>query len=426
VSRSPRPAQGESGPGSAERPARPAHSSALRGPRPTKHTGGGSAPRPGRPRRPAPARPPMGDATRPVYLVQTQPGLGALAWSEMSTALRKPTVLAQRHVPQKDDVTLLQTASPTKELFDLRTVEDVFVLAVRAFNIAPTANGLKQIHTTVKQSPMVSSALNTYTAAGNRLPKITNFRVITRATGRQEYPRKAIGEAVADAIRDSWPGRWRLVEEDADVEVWVTLFASELVVALRLSDATMRHRGPDGGREVNRPAALRPVIAAAMVRLTDPQADDVFLDPMAGTGTLVAERAIAGPFDRLIAGDKSREAVKALTKNLQTVGGDLAIRRLDAEDLPFADGEISKIAVNLPFGKQVNHPDELTMLYQGAFREWVRVVRPGGLIVALASDIDRVREVMRLFPELRVRGNYAIGVLGQAATILLIERKNSS
>ncbi len=368
----------------------------------------------------------MGDATRPVYLVQTQPGLGALAWSEMSTALRKPTVLAQRHVPQKDDVTLLQTASPTKELFDLRTVEDVFVLAVRAFNIAPTANGLKQIHTTVKQSPMVSSALNTYTAAGNRLPKITNFRVITRATGRQEYPRKAIGEAVADAIRDSWPGRWRLVEEDADVEVWVTLFASELVVALRLSDATMRHRGPDGGREVNRPAALRPVIAAAMVRLTDPQADDVFLDPMAGTGTLVAERAIAGPFDRLIAGDKSREAVKALTKNLQTVGGDLAIRRLDAEDLPFADGEISKIAVNLPFGKQVNHPDELTMLYQGAFREWVRVVRPGGLIVALASDIDRVREVMRLFPELRVRGNYAIGVLGQAATILLIERKNSS
>lgn len=401
---------------------RPSRSQPGRSPRPAS-SGASTPARPTVARRPAPPRPPVGDMTRPVYLVQTQPGVGTLAWGEISTTLRKATVLAQRHVPQKDDVILLQTASPAKDLLELRTIEDVFIVAVRAFNIAPSANGLKQIHATVKQSPMVASALHTFTATGGRLPKVTSFRVISRATGRQEYTRKAIGDAVADAMRDGWPGRWRLVEEEADVEVWTTLFSTELIVAVRISDQTMRHRGPDGGRLINRPAALRPVIAAAMIRLTEPQPTDVFLDPMAGTGTLIAERAAAGPFDRLIAGDKSREAVKALTKNLQAIGGDLAIRRLDAEDLPFAEGEISKIAVNLPFGKQVNHPDELTLLYTGAFREWVRVVQPGGLIVALASEIDRVRDVLRQFPELRVRGSYPIAVLGQTATMLQIERR---
>jgi precorrin-6B methylase 2 len=370
-------------------------------------------------------RPPIGDASKPLYLLQTQVGVGSLAWNEINATLRKANLLANRHVPQKDDVLLLQTASEVGEFFALRTIEDVFVVAVRAFNIAATPNGIKQIHATVKNSPILSAALQTYTASGKRLPKNPRYRVITRATGRQEYTRRELGIAVTDAIADGWPGRWKVVEEedDAEIEVWATLFGTELVVALRLSDASMRHRGPEGGRVVNRPAALRPVIAAAMVQLTNPQADDVFLDPMAGTGTLVAERAAAGAFDRLIAGDKNREAVKALTKNLQAVGGDLAIRRLDATDMPFADGEISKIASNLPFGKQVSHPDELNLLYHELFHEWVRVVKPGGLIVVLASEIDRVRDVLSRIPELRVRAHFSIVVLGQPATILQLERK---
>ncbi|HYF63010.1 MAG TPA: methyltransferase domain-containing protein [Herpetosiphonaceae bacterium] len=393
---------------------RPAH-------RPEPGPGGPVA----RPRRVPAQRPPVGDASKPVYLIQTQVGVGALAWNEINATLRKANLLANRHVPQKDDVLLLQTASEVGEFFNLRTIEDVFIVAVRAFNIAATPNGIKQIHATVKNSPVVASALQTYTASGKRLPKNPRYRVITRATGRQEFTRRELGIAVTDAIADGWPGRWKVVEEedDAEIEVWATLFGSELVVALRLSDASMRHRGPEGGRVVNRPAALRPVIAAAMVQLTQPQADDVFLDPMAGTGTLVAERGAAGPFDRLIAGDKNREAVKALTKNLQAVGGDLAIRRLDATDLPFADGEIGKIASNLPFGKQVSHPDELNLLYTEIFHEWVRVVRPGGLIVVLASEIDRVRTVLSRIPELRVRAHFNIVVLGQPATILQLERK---
>ncbi len=358
---------------------------------------------------------------RPLYLVQTQPGVARLAWDEITATLRRPTLVAERSLPHKDDMLMFQTSSPAElVLEELRTVEDVFVVAVRAFKISSDPSGLKQIYAAVSRGPHVTAALQTYTAAGGSLPHTTTFRVIARAAGRQDFPRKAMGKAVADAISAAWPTKWEAVSENEQVEVWATLFGSELVVALRLSDASKRHRDQ---RAIERPAALRPAVAAAMVRLTEPADDDIFLDPMAGTGTIIVERAAFGPYGQLIAGDRSRGAVQALTKNLQPLGGDLAIRRLEAGNLPFHDGEISKIAVNLPFGQQVNHPDELMLLYTEAFKEWARVLKPGGLIVALASEVQIVRDVLADLPSLRIRRQQDITILGQTATIFQIERR---
>lgn len=365
---------------------------------------------------------PSGPAGVPMYLVQTQPGIGRLAWNEIQETLSRAELDSERHITGKDDVLLFHTASGAEEILELRTIEDLFVIAVRAFNISSEIHGLRQMHAVATRSESVATALHVLRGLQPRLPKDLTFRVVARATGKQDYPRKAIAKAVADAVRDAWPGRWLLTEdeESAHLEIWATLFGNELIIALRLSDASLRHRHR---RVVNRPAALRPAVAAAMIRYTQPSIDDVFLDPMAGTGTIVAERALAGPYDRLIAGDISRTAVAALAKNLQPIGGDLAIRRLDATDLPFADGEISKIAVNLPFGRQVNHPDELRMLYLESFKEWARVVKPGGLIVILASEVELVRDVLADIPKLRVRAQHNLTILGHPATIMQIERR---
>lgn len=363
----------------------------------------------------------MSDVGRPLFVAQTQPGIGKLLWNEISAKISKATLLAERHITGKDDALLFHCEAKADDLLNLRTAEDIFVVAARSFNISPSENGIKQIHATVKSSQLVNTALATWQKLHGKLPKILPYRVVTRVTGKQSYPRKAITNAVADAIRDGWMGgQWRLQEDEAPLELWATLFGTELIVALRLSDATMRHRIQ---REVTRMAALRPVVAAAMVQLSEPKADDVFLDPMAGTGTIVAERASIGAYNRLIAGDKSRDAVKALTKNLQALGGDLAIRRLDATDLPFENGEISKIVVNLPFGKQYSNIEELHQLYDGVCAEWERVVMPNGLIVALAAEDDILRQKIALFDSLRIRKNYPITILGHKATIVVIMRK---
>lgn len=362
---------------------------------------------------------PLEASGKPLLLLQSQPGLGGFMAEELRNRLQKPVIISDHILPQKEDLIFFQTSSALDELLDLRTAEDVFVVAARIFHINSELLGLRQAYAGVSRSKDAGTALQAWITLNGRMPKPTRYRVVTRTTGRQAFTRKALGRAVADAIRDTWPGQWSLVEEDGDMEVWVTLLETELVVALRLSPAGMRQRD---GRNIQRPAALRPAVAAAMIRMTNPSSTDVFLDPMAGTGTLIVERAEAGPCGRLIAGDRSRGAVAALTKNLQPVGGDLAIRRLDASDLPFQDGEISKIAVNLPFGRQINNPDELTMLYRGALREWARVVTPGGLIVALADDVELFRMLVDEVPRLRIRRQVPIAVLGHRATIFQIER----
>ena len=405
-------------------------SSRKPGRRPSRKRGGAAqhrspqhTPRPGSRLRPAARPKPVfkQPTNPPTYLVQTQPGLGKLAWHELNEQLKRAELVAERHVTHKDDLLLFTTKSSLAELMELRTIEDVFVVATRAFNVSAAISGLKQMHAAIARSDMVHEALQVFKQAGGQLSGSTSFRLVIRTTGNQEYPRRSIAKAIAPAIEQHWPGNWKHVKEDEQIEVWVTLLGNELLVALRLSNASMRHRMQ---RIVNRPAALRPAVAAVMVRMTEPAADDVFLDPMAGTGTLVAERALAGPVERLIAGDRSRTAVQALSKNLQAVGGDLHIRRLEAEDLPFQDGEISKIAVNLPFGRQVNHPDELRLLYQATFKEWARVLKPGGILVALTSEVDMLREVVDAISALQIRRTWSFELLGYPTTLFKLVRSS--
>jgi tRNA (guanine6-N2)-methyltransferase len=64
------------------------------------------------------------------------------------------------------------------------------------------------------------------------------------------------------------------------------------------------------------PASLRPTVAAAMVLLSDPRPDDVFLDSMCGGGTLLIERAQFGRYGLLLGGDIEPRALEASRRNI--------------------------------------------------------------------------------------------------------------
>ena len=58
--------------------------------------------------------------------------------------------------------------------------------------------------------------------------------------------------------------RWRLVDDEAHLEIWLHEERRQILCGLRLSDRTMRHRSY---KRTNIAASLRPVLAHAMVRL---------------------------------------------------------------------------------------------------------------------------------------------------------------
>ncbi|RRR75772.1 MAG: RNA methyltransferase [Candidatus Viridilinea halotolerans] len=354
-----------------------------------------------------------------LYALQTIPGLGELAWREAETHLPSgdgagPRLVGLRAIPGRNDLVLLDHRGGAKPLLALRSSEDVFAVAARAFRVAPDERGLRQIYAAVRYGEAITATVDQWKRTAGTRQQGGTFRVIARTVGKQKFQRRDLGRAVADAIKDGWPGRWRMVEDEANLEVWATLVDQELVCALRLSDVTMRQRG----KLRHLPASLRPALAAAMINLTDPDPDDVFVDPMAGAGTLLLERAAAGKFAEIHGGDVSSEALSAMQENLRGVGGKIHMSRWDARNLPFDDGEVDKVAVNLPFGKQVGAEARLPELYRESLSEIARILRPGGRFVALVGD-PRTLESARAAAAraLRPGPRHRVMLLGHTATI---------
>jgi 23S rRNA G2445 N2-methylase RlmL len=218
-------------------------------------------------------------------------------------------------------------------------------------------------------------------------------------TGEHGFRRIDARKALAEGLAGKLPASWRHAEEDAAVEIWLTIEGTTAVCGVRLSDRTMRHRS---GPWEHRPASLRPTLAAAMVRLAEVRPGQVVLDPMCGAGTILAE-ALQGQRRRggesgsqghmpasFWGGDRDQAAVRAAGVNLRR-SENVFLARWDATRLPLPDQSVDRIVSNPPFGKQLGRPSEIGPLYRRALAQYDRVLRGGGRAVLLASDKAALR-----------------------------------
>jgi 23S rRNA G2445 N2-methylase RlmL len=198
-------------------------------------------------------------------------------------------------------------------------------------------------------------------------------------TGRHRYSRFEAAQAVAEAVVRRVPG-WRLgSEREHDRELRLDIDDARAWLSVRLTLPSFRFRGRE---RAFAKAALRPPVAHALVWLTQPRPNDVFIDPFCGSGTIVLERA-AYPAQRIVGGDAAPEALAAARKNLRAAPVEL--QRWDARALPLEARSVDAMATNLPFGRQVLDRETLPVLYGGLAREVQRVLAPGGVVVALTE-----------------------------------------
>ena len=358
-----------------------------------------------------------------TYYAQTMPGVEEIAWLEIRDRL--PNAVFQRYLFAKEQngIVVFDYPGPAADLLKLRTTEDVFMQIAFHDDLTRLRRDLRGIHDLIATSDSFGRAVNDYLRV-RRFSTPPTYRVISRQYGKFEYSRKDLTATVWRSLKQRYP-RWTPVADDAQVEFWANLLGSTFLLGARLSDRTMRHRFE---RKVELPAALRPSVAAAMVFLTNPQPGDVFLDPMAGSGTILYERMQAGKFARLLGGDIDQERVDAARKTVRGSRkkpgpGDPQpdIRQWDARKLPLEDASIDKIATNLPFGKQLRGAQTPAKLYPPVLAELQRVVRPGGRIVLLTSEYDLIKEEVRKLPRLTITTGYSVAVLGVWGRIYIID-----
>jgi tRNA (guanine6-N2)-methyltransferase len=357
----------------------------------------------------------------PACYATVQPGLEALAGEEIADALGGEV---KRSAP---GIVVFRLAQIDHSVLDLRTTEDVFLLAWGTDQLEYKAADLKRIRKWTERSVDWERLLRIHHAIRPKPKGKPNYRLVVQMHGEHGYRRVDAREALVKGLAGKLPASWRHVDENAAVEIWLTIDGATAVCGLRLSDRSMRHRTY---KEAHRPASLRPTVAAAMTRLADVRPGHFVLDPMCGAGTILGEVLFH------LNGHKARQKEKAFAARV--LGGDLDLpslraaaanlRRLDspwlacwdAKRLPLADGQIDRLLCNPPFGVQLGDPQAIRTLYPGLVAECDRVTRPGGRVVMIVAEPGVLKDAARsadwkLIREVRLR------ILGRKAAILVFQ-----
>lgn len=353
---------------------------------------------------------------------QTLPGVEEIAWLEIRDkfplAVFKETLFAK----EQNGIVIFDYPGPITDLLQLRTTEDVFLHALSIPKVSRDWRDLRLIADQVQKSPEFGRAIDNVVEQrkGKGAP---SYRIISRKYGSHQYRRKDLEQSVAKGMKIRFP-KWRPVADNAQIEIWVNLLGSRVLIGVRLSDRKMRHRYK---KTLELKGSLRPSVAAAMIHLTQPEPGDRFLDAMCGSGTLLLERQFAGAYGQIVGGDIQSKRANIAWDNLSTQRKDILEKEItvchwDASRLPFADGSIDKVATNLPFGKQMSSQKELQRLYPAFFTELERIMRPNGKAAILSSEYDLVKDAIRQREGLSILGGYSVSILGQWARIYLVER----
>jgi SAM-dependent methyltransferase len=338
------------------------------------------------------------------FFALTVPGLGPLLREEL--AEQADSAGEVEHDGRSDVVPF--AASPAQPL-ETRLAEDLFVELGSSSAEAP----LRRLVDSLWSSDRYDAALPAIARRLGRLGPRPGFRVVARLRSERAFRRTDLRDALTQAVLRERP-RWRPADP-APLELWaLQTRRARIRLGVRLSDRRMRQRA---GREVERPGALRPAVAAAMVLLAQrlPVPPLPVLDPCCGSGTIVREALEAGW--AAIGADLAAGAIRAARANLPPA---TPLIVADARALPFRTHVVGGVVSNLPFGRQ-HRLEQPTTWLRRAFSEFERVVAPGGAIVVLAPP-SAAFEAAVLRPRANLmRGRHPVKLLGLRAAIWVFQ-----
>ncbi len=329
---------------------------------------------------------------------------------------------------QGNGIIVFRVADITPDLLRLRTTEDVFVYAWGTDALSYRATDLDSIRKWTDRQPDWANLLRIHHGIRPKPKGKPTYRVVVQMNGQHGYRRIDATKSFKQGLAGKLPASWKHADEDASVELWLTINGSTAVSGVRLSDKTMRHRTY---KYEHLPASLRPTIAAAMVRMADLKPGQTVLDPMCGAGTLLAEAHLSvigkrGPDGgawpmTFLGGDNDPHHVRAALANLRQF--DITdVRTWDARKLPIPVESVDRVLCNPPFGKQISTPEEIPAMYRDMIRQMNRVLKPGGKAVIIVSDAAALLEAATKAPWSQMR-RQDMRVLGQRAAIFAFRKE---
>ncbi|MDA2809127.1 methyltransferase domain-containing protein [Nocardiopsis sp. RSe5-2] len=324
---------------------------------------------------------------------------------------------------------------PGPRLLDLRTVDDVFLLAAALEGIGHTKAELDRFPGPARAAPWRDLSALRGRCGGPSSP--TRIDVVASYLGKRNFNRydieDAVGREASDVLGLPYVSRreGRPPEGGEPFPIRVTLEGPEAALAVRLTGRPMHRRAY---KQESVPGTLHPPLAAAMARLAGvsglaPGAR--VLDPTCGTGTLLIEARRLAPGAHLLGTDADPDALRGAAANSADAaaedpaagkGAPIAYALADAGRLPLADGTVDRVVGNPPWGLQVEPHGSLARRPKRYFGEVQRVLaRDGGRAVLLLHDPD-AHLPLAASVGLRVRDSFTVSLFGTHPSVVALER----
>lgn len=168
---------------------------------------------------------------------------------------------------------------------------------------------------------------------------------------------------------------------------------------------------------------LRPEMAYILNYLSEPAANDVFMDPFCGYGAIPLERAKNFPFKALVSIDIDRGYFNYTSRIFSKVkaSGKILIKQGDFLEHLEEENSVDKVVTDPPWGEYEQVKD-IKEFYSNILKEFSRVLRKNGIVVLLTSKKQEFEELLNGFKEFKLLEKYDILVSGKKAGVFKFKK----
>lgn len=148
-------------------------------------------------------------------------------------------------------------------------------------------------------------------------------------------------------------------------------------------------------RECNMGGGLNATIAYAAHKLAGQRDEDRIFNPMCGSGTLLIERALMGPYDAMVGVDINADAVACTQTNLKAARKQIEVAQVDALHTGLPARSFDLVIADLPWGDAIGDHRGNAALYPEFLKEMHRLTSKRGRLCVITHEIRLFEGLLR-------------------------------
>ncbi|MBU2522754.1 MAG: methyltransferase domain-containing protein [Nanoarchaeota archaeon] len=300
-----------------------------------------------------------------------------------------------------DGAILYQTSANIESIKNIRFFNN-------SFEVIKTFEDPRDIDDMIKECIEDRSIGNEISATIGKSNQGKTFRIITSKENRLiSADKKFIDKLESKIMRNGV----QVDRSGPDIEFWFLQRRENIgIFMMRLT----KHRAYE---KVLQKGELRPEISSIMCLLSEPGRADIVIDPFCGYGSIIIERSKI-PHHKIIGIDSDRKKIFDLKR--KTKGKGIEIYPSNSLDLSrIKSDSIDKIITDPPWGiyEKINSKE----FYERMLKEFLRVLRPGGICVILTSQKELTPELAKKL-KIKIEGRFDILVSGKKAALFKMRK----